>query len=177
MAIDAFSYGQRGRIRSLFALALILVLLSFSAALYAQYGLQLEPCPLCILQRVALLCCGLGALLGVLVQPMAWQGRLAAFVLSLSAVMGAGVAAWHVRLQLLPPEDRPACGPSLDFLLETFPLQTVLQKVFSGSGECADQGWVILGLSMPMWSFALFFCLSLLGAFLFFVRRKKHYFN
>lgn len=177
MAIDAFSYGQRGRIRSLFVLALVLVLVSFSAAFYAQFVLLLEPCPLCIFQRVALLFCGLGALLGAVVQPSSWLGRFGALILSVSAWFGAGVAAWHVRLQLLPPEARPACGPGLDFLMETFSLMTVLEKVFSGSGECADEGWALFGVSMPMWSLAVFLFLAVLGGFLFFVRRKKHYFH
>jgi disulfide bond formation protein DsbB len=66
------------------------------------------------------------------------------------------VAGRHVWLQHLPPEDVPACGPGLDYWMDTFPLHQVMMKVFKGSGECAVIDWTFLGLSLPAWTLAAF---------------------
>lgn len=120
-------------------------------ALYAQHGLGLEPCPLCIFQRVAVL--GLAVAFAVAaLHPAGRTGRrIYALVLGAVALGGIGVAGRHVWLQNLPPERVPACGPGLDFMLEAFPLRETLQMVLSGSGECATIDWRFLGLSMPAW--------------------------
>ncbi len=120
-------------------------------ALYAQHVLLLDPCPLCILQRVAVI--GLGAvfLLAALHNPSGWGRHIYGVLLGLAALAGAGVAGWHVRVQNLPPDAVPACGPGLDYMLENFPLTDALRMVFEGSGECAEVVWSFLGLSMPSW--------------------------
>jgi disulfide bond formation protein DsbB len=69
----------------------------------------------------------------------------------LVALYGAGVAGWHVRLQNLPADEVPACGPDLSYMLNNFPLSDVLTMVFTGSGDCAEVDWSFLGLSMPAW--------------------------
>jgi disulfide bond formation protein DsbB len=120
-------------------------------ALYAQYVLLLDPCPLCVLQRVAVISIGIVFLLAALHHPGGWGSRIYVLLLAVSATIGAGVAGWHWRLQNLPPSDVPACGPGLDYMLENFPLGDALQMVFKGSGECAEVVWSFLGLSMPAW--------------------------
>jgi len=128
-------------------------------ALYAQEFLNLPPCPLCVFQRVAVIGAGVLFLLAGLHNP-ARKGRAAyAALIALVSLTGAGVAARHIWLQNLPPEDVPACGPGLDFMLGTFPILEVFQMVFTGSGECAEISWVFLGLSMPAW--VLIACLAL----------------
>ncbi len=120
-------------------------------ALYAQHGLGLEPCPLCILQRVAVISLG-GIFLVSAVHPAGAVGRrVYGTLLALVALAGSGVAGRHVWLTTLPPERIPACGPGLDFMLESFPLREALAMVLSGSGECASVDWQFLGLSMPAW--------------------------
>jgi disulfide bond formation protein DsbB len=132
-------------------------------ALYAQHGLLLEPCPLCIFQRVAVIAMGVIFLLAALHSP----GRLGGFVygvlLGLAALLGMGVAGRQVWLQSLPPEKVPACGPGLDFMLGTFPLAEVVQLVLSGSGECAEISWSLFGLSMPAWVFIALLALAIYG--------------
>ena len=120
-------------------------------ALFAQYVLLLDPCPLCVFQRVAVI--GLGAvfLIAALHDPKAWGGRVYVAFLGLFTIGGVGVAGWHARLQNLPPDEVPSCGPGLDYMLDNFPLGDALQMVFKGSGECADIVWSFLGLSMPAW--------------------------
>ncbi len=117
-------------------------------ALYAQLGLDLEPCPLCILQRVAVIALGCVFLIAA-VHPAG--RRVYAVLLGLVALVGSGVAGRHVWLTTLPPERVPACGPGLDFMLESFPLRDALSMVLSGSGECAKVTWRLLGLGMPAW--------------------------
>jgi disulfide bond formation protein DsbB len=130
------------------------------AALYFQYGLGLEPCPLCIFQRVGTIALGVAFGVAALHDPGVTGRRIYTGVLAIVAAAGAAVAGRHVWLQNLPKDQVPACGPDLDFMLEAFPLLEVLKTVLSGSGECADIAWQFLGLSMPAWVLIL---LTLLG--------------
>ena len=92
----------------------------------------------------------------------------------LFALGGLGVAARHVWLQHLPPDQVPACGPDLAFMLENFPLGRTLQKLFEGSGQCAEVKWRFLGLSIPEWSLLCFGALAVyaIGLMLCAPRRK-----
>ncbi len=132
-------------------------------ALYAQYALQLDPCPLCIFQRVAVIALGTIFLAAAIHNP-GRAGRLSYAVLLLFAG-GAGifVAGRHVWLQNLPADQVPACGPGLDFMLESFPVLEVLDMVLTGSGECATVDWELLGLSMPAWVLIAVTAVTLLG--------------
>lgn len=126
-------------------------------ALWLQHYQHLEPCPLCIFQRVAVIVIGVVALLAFLHGPASASGRRVYAGLTLAAALGGvAVAGRHVWLQHLPPEDVPACGPGLDYWMDTFPLQDVVMKVFKGSGECAKVDWTLLGLSLPGWTLLLF---------------------
>jgi len=120
-------------------------------ALYAQHVLFFDPCPLCVFQRVAVISIGIVFLIVALHDPSGWGRRVYSVFLALFAAGGAGVAAWHVRLQNLPLSEVPACGPGLDYMLENFSVGEALRMVFEGSGECADVVWSFLGLSMPAW--------------------------
>lgn len=132
-------------------------------ALYAQHVLGLEPCPLCVFQRVAVISLGALFLLAAL-HPAGHVARRAyAVLLGLVALAGIGVAGRHVWLTTLPPERVPACGPGLDFMLESFPLRDALAMVLSGSGECATVDWRFIGLSMPAWVLVALVCLGVYG--------------
>jgi len=120
-------------------------------ALYVQHYQGYEPCPLCIFQRVAVTTLGIVFALAALQGPGAVGRRVYAVLMLVAAGAGIGVAARHLWLQSLPPDKVPSCGPGLDFLLDTFPLRDVLATVLSGSGECAQVNWVLLGVSMPGW--------------------------
>ena len=132
-------------------------------ALYAQYYLMLEPCPLCILQRIAVVGMGLVFLLAALHNP-GGVGRFAyALILVLPMSLGAIVAGRHAWLQMMPEDQVPACGPGLDYMWENFPLADVINMVFRGSGECADVDWQLLGLSMPAWVLIAVIALGSIG--------------
>jgi len=125
-------------------------------ALYLQYVMDLEPCPLCILQRVAVIAMGLVFLIAAFHNP----GRTGAGVYALLQLViggaGAAIAARQVWLQSLPIDQVPACGMGLNYMLETLPFTDVLQKVLEGSGECAEKGWEFLHLSIAGWTLVFF---------------------
>jgi len=120
-------------------------------AYYAQFIMHLEPCPLCIFQRIGVFALGLVFLIAAAQDPVGWGRRLYALLLLLAALATAAVAARHLYIQSLPPGSVPSCGASLDFMLKIFSLSEVLAKVLSGSGECAKITWRFLGLAMPAW--------------------------
>ena len=129
-------------------------------ALYEQHVVGLEPCHLCILQRVAVIALGVLFLAALLHAPRAAGARVYAALFALVALAGMVAAGRHVWLQAQPPGTVPACGADLGFMLKILPLQTVLVKVFKGGAECQKVDWSLLGLSMPAW---VFLALAALG--------------
>jgi len=132
-------------------------------AYYLQYYRGLDPCPLCIFQRIAVFGLGLAFLIAAL-PPAAWvvARRVATLLVVLAAAAGIGIAARHLYIQSLPPGSVPSCGAPLDHLWDILPVVEVLRKVFSGSGECAKVENV-LGLSMPWWVLIWAAVLGVLG--------------
>ena len=120
-------------------------------ALFAQHVLLLDPCPLCVFQRVAVISIGLIFLVAALHNPSGAGRIVYSLLLALAAIAGATVAGRHAWLQQLPPDQVPSCSPGLDYMLNTLPFTEVLSTVFKGSGECAEIVWQFLGLSMPAW--------------------------
>lgn len=132
-------------------------------AYYLQFYEGLEPCPLCIFQRVAMAALGLVFLVAAVHDPRRTGARVYAVLLGLTAAIGAAVAARHVWLQNLPADQVPACGPGLDYMLDAFPLTETIRMVLRGSGDCAIIDWTFLGLSIPAWTLASFAVLGLMG--------------
>ncbi len=125
-------------------------------AYYLQFARGLEPCPLCIIQRVVFAAMGVVFLAAAIHHPRragAWVYGGLLFVL---AGVGTAVAGRHVWLQHTPEAERPACGPGLDYLLSRFGPLGGLQRILRGSGECGAVDWTFLGLSIPEWSLACF---------------------
>jgi disulfide bond formation protein DsbB len=120
-------------------------------ALYAQYVLYLEPCPLCVFQRIATITLGIVFLFAALQNPGQTGSRVYAMFVLLAAGFGVGVAVWHVRLQSMPAGEVPSCGPGFEYIMDNFALFDALSMIFKGSGECAEVVWRLLGLSMPSW--------------------------
>jgi disulfide bond formation protein DsbB len=132
-------------------------------AYYLQYGMDLEPCPLCIIQRVCFAGMGLVFLVAIFHTP----GRAGATVYALLQLLiggfGAAVAMRQVWIQSLSKGEVPSCGMSLDYMLETLPLTETIRKVFEGSGECAEKAWVFLHLSVAGWALVFFIALVVAG--------------
>lgn len=120
-------------------------------AYYAQFSLHLDPCPLCIFQRVGVFALGVAFFLATIHDPVSWGRRIYGVLIAVAALATAGVAVRHLYIQSLPPDAVPSCGASLAYMMKIFTLNEVLVKVLTGSGECAKITWRLLGLSMPGW--------------------------
>ena len=142
-------------------------------ALFAQYVQGQDPCPLCILQRVAVLAVGLVFLVAVLHDPADRMARVYGVLIDLFALAGIGVAARHMWILSQPPGAVAECGASLDYMMDVLPLHEVLAKVLTGSGECVKVTWEFLGLSMPAWVTIHLVGLAVLGSWANFVLRRK----
>ncbi len=143
----------------LFCVSLLLI------AAYMEHVMGLEPCPLCITQRVFFLLTGLVALAACLHNPQGRGGRMAyGFGCALLALGGSGFAMRQIYLQNLPPELVPACGPSLGYMLEVFPLSEVLTTLLTGDGNCAEISWrdPVIGMTIPQWTLLAFLGLAAL---------------
>ena len=127
--------------------------------LYLQHYLDLNPCPMCIVQRYALIFvavfAGLASATG---KKSLWiTGTLLTLV---SAVLGAYTAANQSWLQWFPPEVA-TCGRDLYGMIETFPLKRAIPMIFRGGGDCSVVDWTFLGGSIANWSFICFTLISL----------------
>jgi disulfide bond formation protein DsbB len=140
-------------------------------AWYAQAVLHLEPCPLCIFQRVGVAVVGVLFLLATLHHPRRWGAQVYGALLVAAALATMAVAARHLWIQHLPEGAVPACGATLSYMLDVFPISDVIRKVLTGSGECARITWTFLGLSMPGWLFIAAAALGALAAYTNFFRR------
>ena len=131
-------------------------------ALYEQHVVGLEPCPLCVLQRMAMIALGAVFAVAALHAPAGIGARVYGLLGTLAALAGMTVSGWHVHLQNLPPDQVPSCGPGFDWIIEMNGWFGGLAVIFQGSGECAKVDWTFLGLSMPAWVFIWFVALAAL---------------
>lgn len=138
-------------------------------ALWLQYGLDLEPCPLCVFQRIAVIATGIVFLIAGIHNPRRVGAAIYAGLTVIVSGIGAALAAWHVWIQAQPKGAVAACGMGLNYMLETLPLTEVIGRVLKGSGECAEQGWLFMGLAIPSWTFVFF--VAMIAAAIVLIRR------
>ena len=148
--------------RWLYLAGALIVAILFCSALYLQYVLRQDPCPLCMVQRVIFIVIGMLFLIAALFNAGPIGSRIYSALIAIFALGGVAVASRHIWIQHLPKDQVPACGPGLDFMLKHFPMSEVWQELMHGSGECAAKGWTFLTLGIPEWSLVWF---VLLGAF------------
>jgi disulfide bond formation protein DsbB len=125
-------------------------------ALYLQYGEGLEPCPLCVFQRICVIGMGLVFIIATIHNPGRPGATAYAFLQLIIGGAGIALATRQVWLQSLPKDQVPACGMGLSYMLDTLPLTDVFRKVLEGSGECAEKGWEFLHLSIAGWTLVFF---------------------
>jgi len=141
-------------------------------ALFLQYIKHQDPCPLCMVQRVIFIALLAVFALAALHGPKRVGERVYAALVVLLSLTGVGVASRHIWIQHLPKDQVPACGPGLDYMLDTMPMSRVLKELMHGSGECAEKGWTFLTLGIPEWSLICYIALGV-WAVLIAVRRKS----
>ena len=134
--------------RKVLTLILLFCIGLLATAYYMEYQMGLEPCPMCIVQRIAIALAGLAAFIGIIHNnfPKLYFSLTAFFSLS-----GGASAIRHLYLQSLPPDQIPSCGPDLNYLIENAYFSDALVKLFIGDGYCAEVVWSLLGISIPGW--------------------------
>jgi disulfide bond formation protein DsbB len=144
-------------------LGLFLVLIILGAAAYIQFGLGLQPCSLCILQRLCFILLGIFFFIHVIYKPARYMRIMQSVFIILFSLLGALLAGRQVWLQHLPPGQAPGCMPSLSYLLHNAPVSQILAIVFKGSTDCAEPQQAFFYLSMPEWSLIFFIIFIGLG--------------
>lgn len=143
-------------------------------ALWLEHAQGLEPCPLCVFQRVAVIATGVVLLLAAVHDPAGRAGKVIYGILGLlTAGTGAFIAGRHVWLQSLPADEVPTCGPGLDYMMDILPMQDVVAMVLTGSGECAEIDFTLLGLSLPAWTLIGFGLLLLIPLRMIILARQR----
>ena len=164
----------RASFRIQFALGFLACAALLGYAFHTQFRdvNPLEPCPLCIFQRIAFFSLGVVFLIGALHGPAkaAWR-RLYGVLALIAGGAGIAVAARHVWITHLPADQVPSCGAPFEFMRQTMGPLKLIEKVMTGSGECAKVDWTFLGMSMPAWSLLWLIALTLWAVYAAFRRR------
>ena len=140
--------------------------------LYLEHSVGLEPCPLCIFQRVAYIVIALFALIAVIHNPQKLFERIYTGLILITSLCGAGIAGRQIWLQHLPEDKIPECGPGLEYMLDAFPFIDALRMILSGSGECAEVQWTFLSFSIAEWSILCFIGLAIASVMML-IRQKN----
>lgn len=141
-------------------------------ALVIQTKYHLEPCPLCISQRMVFMGVGLLFLIACIVNPATlWRKLLAALQVA-AALGGAGVAIRHWYLQAHKDEIIADCGVGFDYMFDNFPLRKAFSLVFKGTGDCAAIDWKLLGLTLPQLALIAFVGLGVYAIYLATLNKK-----
>ena len=151
--------------KSINRLGLFLCFALLISAGYLQFVEGVEPCPLCIIQRIVVVLLGLCFFIGTFIhtRSVTKEKVFYSFMIFI-ALVGAATAARQVWLQYFASPDQIAsCGPNLDYMLKTLPLTETIRLLFAGTGDCAEIQWTFLNLSIPVWTllaFLFFACLA-----------------
>jgi protein dithiol:quinone oxidoreductase len=154
-----FAFLSARRFHGLVAFAAFALL---AVAFYMEYQMGLEPCPLCMLQRIVFFCVGMVSLASALTASVKMR-KICAWLVVILSVMGAVLAIRHLYLQSLPTNELPACLPGLSYMFEVFPWQEIMQAMVMGTGECGEVSWTLFGISIPGWTLVAFTGMAMLN--------------
>lgn len=160
--------------RTWFLLGFVSCFFMLATGAFFQFMMELEPCPLCISQRIAILVLGLVFLIAAIHNPIEIGRKIYAILGMIAALIGASISTRHVWIQNLPPDKVPECGPGLEYIFENFPLIETIKLMLNGTGECADVLWSFLGLSIPAWTLVAFIILATISLLQFWNRSLSH---
>lgn len=127
-----------------------------AGALVMEHVWDMDPCPLCLMQRVWFAIAGLLSLAALVHSP---RWGIYPLLTILAAVVGGGFSIRQLYLQSLPEDQVPACGPDMSYMLENFPLADVLAAMTRGTGDCAEVVWQF-GLTIPGWALVGFLAIT-----------------
>ena len=147
--------------RIIFSIIFTVCISLLGFGLYLEHSIGLEPCPLCIFQRIAYIVIGIFALIGAIHNPQKLFERIYTGLILIASLSGAGIAGRPIWLPHLHDDKIPECGPGLEYMLDTFPFADALRMILSGSGECAEVQWTFLSFSIAEWSIVCFIGLTI----------------
>jgi len=136
--------GKRGYLLGFAACFSIVIL-----ALVIQTQYKLEPCPLCITQRIVFMVLGVLFLIAAFIKPTSILNKLFTILQIIAALVGVGWALRHWYLQANKESIIADCGVGFDYMFENFPLKKAFTLLFRGTGDCAAIDWTLLGLTLP----------------------------
>lgn len=154
--------------RIFFSIIFVICASLLGFGLYLEHVVGLEPCPLCVFQRIAYIVVALFALIAAIHNPQKLFEKIYTGLMFVASLCGAGIAGRQVWLQHLPEDKIPECGPGLEYMLDVFPLADALKMILSGSGECAEVQWTFLSFSIAEWSILCFVGLTVVSLIMFF---------
>ena len=147
------------RAQFLFGAIACVALLAY--ALFEQFQMNVEPCPKCILQRIAFMAMALVFFAGAAHGPGVRGRRVYGVLVAIAAAVGSVIAIQHLRVQFGPHDELTAgCGPGLGYLLDSFGLADGIKKAFLGTSDCGEINWTLLGITMPGWTLICFVALG-----------------
>ena len=149
----------------------ILTLVVLSFALYVEYIEHVNPCPLCLMQRLCVLCLVPLCLISFFIQRYRTSVILVLMQLFM-ALSGLFFAGRQVFLQNVAITASGMCMPTLHRVIKYLSWEAMFNLFFWGSSDCAEMTPHFLGLSMPLWS-ALYFILIVLLFALILVKLKR----
>lgn len=168
-----FAFLSARRFHGLVAFAAFALL---AVAFYMEYQMGLEPCPLCMLQRIVFFCVGVVSLVSALTASEKAR-KVFAWIVVVLSFAGAALAIRHLYLQSLPTDELPACLPGLSYMFEVFPWQEIMQAMVMGTGECGDVVWTFLGISIPGWTLVAFVGMAIINIVIALRANKKYLFK
>lgn len=161
------------RPRAIYTIIFLSCVALLGFALYLEHIIGLEPCPLCVFQRIAYMLIAMITLLCVIHNPKNLFAAIYPALIFIVSICGLAIAIRQTWLQHLPADKVPTCGPDLGYMIDAFPVLDMLRMVLSGSGECAEVQWEFLGLSIPEYSVIYFLLLSISSLLMIILHYKK----
>jgi len=159
--------------RPLFLLIFLGCASLLSAAIFISPFKDMNPCPMCMMQRAVFIALGALAIIATLHNPEYIGQKIYAIFLTLISISGASIAIRQLWLQSLPEDQVPACGPGIDYMIDVFPLLEVIEMSLRGTGDCAKVQWSLFSLSIPAWSLLAFSSMALLALFILLRKRRE----
>lgn len=156
--------------RYTYSVGFIVICLLIASSIYLQVVDGFEPCPLCTLQRITFGVLGVFFMVGIIFNPRRIIGFILSILLLLSSILGLLFASRQIWLQHFSTNNTE-CGVSLNYMLQVLPLNEVMKKVFTGSAECSQRGFVFLHLNTAEWAFIWF--LFFIGFSLYLITRYR----
>ncbi len=143
-------------------------------ALYIQTKDNLEPCPLCISQRIAYMGLGLLFLIAAIHNPGKTGRKLYGILHLAAAATGAVIASRHIWIQANPDKVMAECGAGFDYIFKNFPFKKAIDLVFKGTGECTSIDWTLFDLTIPQLSLICFIALGIYAVYLAFITKNRY---